>query len=79
MWHCVKTKTLIHMHRLLMYDDLMTKYQHVKEELNIQNSKKENEIDTHNDLILNCKTFPTIFTHRGFFVFVNTFMKHQLI
>ena len=52
MWHCVKTKTVIHMHRLLMYDDLMTKYQHVKEELNIQNSKKDNEIDTHDDLIL---------------------------
>ena len=52
MWHCVKTKTVIHMHRLLMYDDLMTKYQHVKEELNIQNNKKDNEINTDDDLIL---------------------------
>ena len=52
MWHCVKTKTVIHMHRLLMYDDLMTKYQHVKEELNIQNNKKDNEINTDEHLIL---------------------------
>ena len=52
MWHCVNTKTVIHMHRLLMYDDLMTKYQHVKEELNIQNNKKYNEIDTDDNLTI---------------------------
>ena len=52
MWHYLKTKSVIHMHSLLMYDDLMTKYQHVKEELNIQNNKKDNEINTDDDLIL---------------------------
>ena len=39
MWHYLKTKSVIHMHSLSMYDDLMTKYQHVKDELNILKNK----------------------------------------
>ena len=40
MWHYLKTKSVVHMHSLLMYDDLMTKYQHVKDELNILKQQK---------------------------------------
>jgi len=33
LWHYFKTPSVIHMHKFLMYDDLMAKYQHLKEEL----------------------------------------------
>ena len=33
LWHYFKTPSIIHMHKFLMYDDLMAKYQHLKEEL----------------------------------------------
>ena len=42
MWHYLKTKSVVHMHSLLMYDDLMTKYQHVKDELNILKEQQKN-------------------------------------
>ena len=33
LWHYLKTKSVHHMHKILMFEDLMNQYQHTKEEL----------------------------------------------
>ena len=41
LWHYLKTKSVHHMHKIMMYEDLMNQYQHIKEEL--KKIKRNNE------------------------------------